>query len=97
MSGVISLVMMLVTCLAAARLLDRRPFADFGFHFNRNWWRLFGFGLLLGAGLMAFIFLVELAAGWVRVTGFLRSGASGSFWGEIGLAVILFICVGIYE
>jgi membrane protease YdiL (CAAX protease family) len=95
--GLISLVMILLTCLLAARLLDRRPFADYGFHFSRRWWRLFGFGLLLGAGLMAFIFLAELAAGWVKITGFLRPGASGSFWGEIGLAGILFICVGIYE
>jgi membrane protease YdiL (CAAX protease family) len=95
--GLISLAMILLTCLLAAFLLDRRPFADFGFHFNRRWWRLFGFGLLLGAGLMAFIFLVELAAGWVKITGFLRPGASGPFWGQIGLAIILFICVGIYE
>ncbi len=97
LTGVISLIMILLTCLAAARWLDRRPFADYGFHFGSHWWRLFGFGLLLGAGLMAFIFLVELAAGWVKVTGFLRPGPSGSFWGEIMLGVILFICVGIYE
>jgi membrane protease YdiL (CAAX protease family) len=95
--GLISLVMILLTCLLAARWLDRRPFADYGFHFSRRWWWSFGFGLLLGAGLMAFIFLVELATGWVKVTGFLKPGAIGSFWGEIILAVILFICVGIYE
>jgi uncharacterized protein len=95
--GVISLVMILLTCLLAAFLLDRRPFADFGFHFNRRWWGLFGFGMLLGAFLMAFIFLIELAAGWIKVTSYLRPGSSGSFWGEIGLAAILFVCVGIYE
>ena len=43
----------------AGLLLDRRPFADFGFHFNRRWWADFAFGLGLGAVLMLLIFLVE--------------------------------------
>ena len=93
----ISLVMILFTCWQAGRVLDHRPFADFGFHFSHRWWGLFGFGLLLGAGLMAFIFVFELAAGWIKITGFLRPSASGLFWGDLGLAVILFICAGIFE
>src|SRR4029453_12165000 len=51
----------------AGRFLDRRPFADFGFHFGRGWWLDLGFGLVLGALLMTTIFLAERAAGWVAI------------------------------
>ncbi len=81
--------------LIAARWVDRHPFGDFGFHFNRRWWLDFAFGLALGAVLMAFIFGVELAAGWVRMTPGEQTGAE--FWGGIGVSVVLFFCVGIYE
>jgi CAAX protease family protein len=46
-----------------ARFIDRRPFADFGFHLSRSWWLDFGFGLLLGAIMITTIFLVEWLAG----------------------------------
>jgi membrane protease YdiL (CAAX protease family) len=83
--------------LLAARV-DRRSLADFGFHFNPIWWRDFGFGLLLGAGLMAFIFVTELAAGWVTINAALLSRVQGqSFWAGLGLSLLLFFCVGIYE
>ena len=82
----------------AGRLLDRRPFADFGFHVNRKWWRNFAFGLALGAALMTCIFLVELAAGWVTITGFFYNGTEGvSFIPAIFISVVLFVCVGFYE
>ena len=58
----------LLSLAIAARFLDRRRFADFGLHFSGGWWADFGFGLALGAGLMALIFAFELAAGWVSVT-----------------------------
>jgi hypothetical protein len=56
-----------VSYLVAFRWLDRRPLADFGFRLNRIWWRDFSFGLLLGAGLMALIFGVELEIGRAHV------------------------------
>ena len=48
-------------------LFDRRSLADLGLHLNRQWWLDLGFGLALGAGLMALIFVVEWLAGWVQV------------------------------
>jgi membrane protease YdiL (CAAX protease family) len=92
-----TLLSMIASYWIASRILDRRPLADFGFHFNNKWWRNFGFGLLLGAFLMAFIFLVELGTGLVVVSGFMTAGESGSFIENILLAFFLFICVGIYE
>jgi membrane protease YdiL (CAAX protease family) len=89
------LAIVLATALAG-RLLDRRPFRGFGFHFSRRWWIDFAFGLILGAGLMTAIFLVELAAGWVSVTGTFAPAGS-SFTGELWVAVVVFLCVGIEE
>jgi membrane protease YdiL (CAAX protease family) len=82
----------------AGRLLDRRPFVDYGFHFNRWWWRDFIFGLVLGAGLMLLIFLVELSAGWVTISGTFFSGMEGiSFIPGICISLVLFLCVGFSE
>jgi membrane protease YdiL (CAAX protease family) len=53
----------------AGHFLDHRPFADFGFHINQNWWRDLAFGLVLGALMMTGVFLVEWALGWVTIVG----------------------------
>lgn len=90
------LLAILASVALAGRFLDRRPFRDFGFHFSPRWWADFGFGLVLGAGLMAFIFLFELAAGWVQVTGFFAEGGA-SFLGSLAAPLVLYICVGIQE
>ncbi|HOG45824.1 MAG TPA: CPBP family intramembrane metalloprotease [Anaerolineae bacterium] len=82
----------------AGRFLDRRRFADFGFHLGRGWWLDLAFGLGLGAVLMAGIFAVELAAGWVRITGTLQPRLAGqAFLPGILLALAGFVGVGIYE
>ncbi len=97
LTGIFTLASMLLTYLIASRLLDRRPLAEFGFHFNRKWWQLFVFGLFLGAFLMCFIFLIELACGWVTVSGWLTASNPWGFFLNICLALIFFICVGFYE
>src|SRR5690606_35671898 len=58
--NVLRLVVILLAGWWVARVVDRRPFADYGFHLSRRWWVDFGFGLLLGAMLMALIFVIEL-------------------------------------
>ena len=80
----------------AGRLLDHRPLADFGLHVSPRWWADLGFGLALGAALMVGIFLIELAAGWVTVTGTLQS-VRWSFGPAILIALIRFLGVGIQE
>ncbi|MGB3682341.1 MAG: type II CAAX endopeptidase family protein [Rubrobacteraceae bacterium] len=82
----------------AGRFMDRRPFRDFGFHLDGGWWLDLLFGLLLGAALMTVIFLVELASGWVTVTGSFRSLVPGvPFVPVILLPLAAFLFVGIYE
>lgn len=51
----------------AARFVDRRSLRSLGLDFSRRCWRELGVGLLLGVILMAAIFAVEWALGWVVV------------------------------
>jgi membrane protease YdiL (CAAX protease family) len=88
----------LVSVWLAGRWLDRRPFADFGLHFNRDWWLDFSFGLGLGAFLMLVIFLVELAAGWVTVGGTWITRDPEAFFPLALLPPLAtFLAVGFYE
>lgn len=79
------------------RFLDRRRFADFGLRLKRDWWIDFGFGLFLGALLMAIIFGVERAAGWLTVTGWTVAPQASPFALAILLALFSFVLVGISE
>ncbi len=93
---VLSTLVTVVSVWLAGRLLDRRTFADFGFHLQREWWLDLGFGLALGAALMLCIFLVEWAAGWLTVTGFARTDGQPFVWG-IASGLLAFVAVGFYE
>jgi uncharacterized protein len=82
----------------AGRLLDRRSFADFGFHLSGGWWLDLFFGMALGALLMTAVFLLQLGLGWVAVTGsFESSMPSAPFWLAVLLPAAVFLCVGFYE
>ncbi|MBS3751141.1 MAG: CPBP family intramembrane metalloprotease [Anaerolineales bacterium] len=82
----------------SGRFLDRRPFADFGFHFDKDWWWDFAFGLFLGGFLMGIAFLVEWLAGWVVVTGtFVTQFPDLGFGLALILPLFLFLMVGFYE
>jgi uncharacterized protein len=104
-SPLLNLLLMLSTALAmtlsvwiAGRFLDRRRFSGFGFHLDRAWWLDFGFGLALGALLMALVFLIQLAAGWVVVTGtFVVREPGAGFVPALLVPLVLFLAVGFYE
>ncbi|ADQ65622.1 caax amino terminal protease [Halogeometricum borinquense DSM 11551] len=85
-----------VLAVGLAVVVDRRTIADLGFGFDRDWWIDLGFGLFLGAALMTAIFLVALAAGWVRVEGTLTGGSRG-FLAGFTLLTIQFLAVGVSE
>jgi hypothetical protein len=82
----------------AARWLDRRPLAEWGFYLDRVWWADLGFGLGLGAFLMTFVFLTEWLAGWVTITQWWLVTLPGvSFLTAISGALLLFLVVGVTE
>jgi hypothetical protein len=92
------LVAVVISVWIAGRFLDRRRFADFGFHFNANWWIDLGFGLFLGAALIALVIAIELALGWLSVTGtFVTREPDATFWVAILPPLFNFLAVGIYE
>lgn len=92
----VSAVAAVIAIGVAAFVLDRRRLADYGFHLDRDWWIDLGFGLALGAGLMTLVFLVELAAGWVRVRGTLDGGSTDFLVGFVAILAV-FLLVGVYE
>ena len=96
-NGVGTVIVIVLTFFLAGWLLDRRKFVDFGFHFSGRWWADLAFGLILGAILMVFIFLMELTFGWVTIEGFLQARNSAGFLSGILAALVGFIAVGIYE
>lgn len=82
----------------AGRFLDRRRFADFGFHFNRNWWIDLGFGVFLAGGLWTAIFGIGWATGWVKVTGlWVTSDPQDGFLPAILTSAITFLMMGTRE
>lgn len=81
-----------LTAVVTATVVDRRQLRDYGFRFRLAWWRDLGFGLLLGAALMTLVFAVELAAGWIQITGFVT--ASPGFAPSALLLSTLLIFVG---
>ncbi len=83
--NLIRLAIVLVVGWAVARYVDKRPFANYGFHFSATWWLDFCFGLLLGAALMALVFLIKWQAGWVTVVEMWRSEPP---WLAFGLAFL---------
>lgn len=81
-----------------ARKIDHRPLAALGLRLDRHWWEDLGFGLLLGAGLMTLIFVVEWGVGWIRVTDYLHTTLPApAFNVAIWQPILLFVAVGINE
>lgn len=91
------LFVVLAAALIAARWIDRRPLADWGFHFDRRWWLDLLFGMALGAGLMAAVFAVQWLLGWVTITGFWTAPVGVPFAAAILAPLVLAIVVSVAE
>ncbi len=70
LSALSSLLATLLITWAFRRFLDRGTLLGLGLQRSKRWPREIGTGLTLGFLLIAFIFLLEWALGWVRVQGF---------------------------
>lgn len=87
----------LVVAWLMALLIDRRPYANFGFHLNRKWWLDFGFGLALGAFLLTGIFLTLKVAGWLEITGMAVTSTGVPFILAFLSDIVLYTAVGVNE
>jgi membrane protease YdiL (CAAX protease family) len=93
------------TLVGAAWALDRRRVRDLGLSLDRAWWTDLAAGLAIGLALPAVVFAVEYALGFVRVTGFVRTGASPTLSVpagtspplSFGLVAAYFVGVGVLE
>ena len=81
----------------ASRVLDHRRMSDYGFHFSRKWWADLGFGLVLGALLLFGVLAVELAVGWVNVTGSFAPSPGQPFVATILVGVVAAAAVAFGE
>ena len=95
--AVVLLLLIGVFLWIAANWLDRRPIVDYGFHLNRAWWLDLGFGLALGALLLAGVYALELAMGWVKVTGTLVSPPGQPFVAAILADAIVVVGIAVWE
>ncbi len=80
-----------------ARFFDRRSFADYGFHIDRDWWINLSFGLFLGAFLLSGIFVTELLAGWIKITGRVVSTGAVPFGAAFLINLLKYLAVGLSE
>ena len=99
--GIRSLIVLLLVGLAIvliARFIDRRPWRDYGFHFDAAWWRDLGFGLFLGLALMGVIFRVEYSLGWASVSGLMENGQPNlPTWQLLVDGLFFYVLVGVEE
>ncbi|WP_136717684.1 CPBP family intramembrane glutamic endopeptidase [Halorientalis salina] len=95
---------LLVALVGISYVVDRREFTDLGLGFDRQWWRDCAFGLALGVVLPTAVFLVQLAAGWVTVTGVLVTSrgsllpfGTAPAWFALVLVGFFFVGVSVFE
>lgn len=97
-SGTVRIIPPLIALWLTGNFLDRRKITDFGFSFNKNWWKDFGFGFCLGALLMIVIFFVEYIFGIVTITETFHTGNTQyNFIFPFMVFLFAFLCVGIGE
>ncbi len=92
-----TLLITVVIVALAAVIFDRRPITAYGLDIDRAWWDDLGFGLALGALLMALIFVVQLAAGWITIVDIWHAPGDRAFLPSLAEPLLLFLSVGIYE
>jgi membrane protease YdiL (CAAX protease family) len=65
--------------VVSAKVLDRRPIAEYGLSVDREWIRSFAVGGLIGTVVNAGTFLVALGAGWITVVDFVGGAGDNPF------------------
>ena len=97
LNEVFTLLAILGSVWLGAKLLDHQRLSAYGLSMTARWWQDLRFGLLLGAGLMGILFLVEWAAGLVKVTGFFYVNGNWPFLVALMFPVVQAVAAGVGE
>lgn len=81
----------------AARWLDRRAIADYGFTRGREWWLDLLAGTVLGVALMGAVFGTAFVRGSIELAGLFSAGDAGSFLPWIALFLLSWALVAFWE
>ena len=81
----------------ACRWLDRRRLSDLGLRLSSAWWGDFWFGLIVSVAAISVAFAIEVAMGWVQITGFGAIEGGATFLTELLMALVTLGAVGVYE
>jgi len=89
----------ILTVAAAARWLDRRPFADLGLHLAKPaWWSDFAFGIVLAVVPIVVLALLSWALGWVTIRPAYISGIPGvALLPALLIALLTYVLVAFFE
>lgn len=87
---------LLVTCFSM-KVIDRRTRTPFKQQIDRSWWKDLGMGCLVGFLSIALIFAILAAFRNIQVTGFNADFEDLEFMSSFLGALLIFICVGVYE
>jgi membrane protease YdiL (CAAX protease family) len=87
----------LVVLVGAARSLDRRDVADYGFRFSRAWWVDLAAGAVLGVLVVSAAFLLASARGGVVVVATLSAGDADPVSAAVLLFVVGYLCTAVWE
>jgi len=82
---------------ATARLIDRRPIAEYGLSVDSEWGRSFAVGGLIGLVVNAGTLVVALAAGWATISGFMSGSGALPFVPVFLLALGLTAIAAMWE
>ncbi len=94
---ILYLIVVLTATWLVGRFIDRRRFAEFGFHLSVGWWADLVFGLVLGVVLMGGIVAVMLGAGWATLSETSGTDLGVPIASAFAIQVLVFIVVGINE
>lgn len=86
-----------ISVVLARHWYDRRSFQSLGLTWNAAAARDLLFGILIAGVVMGAIFLVELALGWLSVSGFASQSDRSGLLADLGYWAAIFIIVGWHE
>lgn len=96
-SSTTSLVSTLLITTFSMKVIDRRIWQPIKEQVDRSWWKDLGMGCLVGFFGIGLIIGILAAFGNIKVTGFNADFGDLDFISSIFGALLVFICVGVYE